>query len=229
MSEDGVQKYTGFKRNSLRANIDAKLTDRIDLSVGSNYVNSSSSRSFSGNDNNGVSLGYNLAYLPPWLEQHQAADGTYPANPITGQNLFQVVDKMRNTETTNRFIQSASLKFALIRKTNHVLNLSLQGGVDYLNSQAQAYAPRDMQYFVGAGLGYFGAVRNTTNQALNTNIQAFLVDNLTIKNFNFTTSLGAVRLTNSGVSVVHRRPGTEAGRRKKPQHRRYPDYRYLPD
>ena len=216
LSEDGVQKYTGFKRNSLRANIDAKLSDRIDLSVGSNFVNSSSSRSFSGNDNNGVSLGYNLAYLPPWLEQHQNADGTYPANPITGQNLFQVVDKMRNTETTNRFIQSASLKFALIRQANHQLNLSLQGGVDYLNSQAQAYAPRDMQYFVGAGLGYFGAVRNTTNQALNTNIQAFLVDNLTVNGFNFTSSLGAVRLTNSGVQSYIEGRGLKPGDVKNP-------------
>ena len=216
LSEDGVQKFTGFKRNSLRANIDAKLSDMIDISIGSNYVNSSSSRSFSGNDNNGVSLGYNLAYLPPWLEQHQNADGTYPANPITGQNLFQVVDKMRNTESTNRFIQSVALNFGFIRQENHLLKLSVQGGLDYLNSEAQAYAPSDMQYFIGAGLGYFGAVRNTTNRSLNTNIQAFLVDNLTVKGFNFTTSLGAVRLTNAGVQSYIEGRGLKPGEVKNP-------------
>ncbi len=211
LSEDGVQKATGFKRNSLRVNIDSKLSDRIDVSFGSNYINSSSSRSFSGNDNNGVSIGYNLAYLPPWLEQHQNADGSYPDNPITGQNLFQVVDKMRFTESTNRFIQSGSINFGLIRKTNHQLKLSGQGGVDYLVSQGQAYAPREMQYFVGAGLGYFGAIRNTTNQAMNTNIQAFLVDNLTVNKFNFTTSLGGIRLSNSGVQSYIEGRGLKPG------------------
>lgn len=216
LSEDGVQKATGFKRNSLRANIDAKLSDRIDVSVGSNFINSSSSRSFAGNDNNGVSLGYNLAYLPPWLEQHQNADGTYPANPLTGQNVFQVVDKMRNIESTNRFIQSIAINFALIKQDNHLLKFSVQGGLDYLNGEAQAYSPTDMQYWLGAGKGYSGAVRNTTNRNLNTNIQAFLADNLTVKGFNFTTSLGAVRLTNSGVQSYIEGRGLKPGDVKNP-------------
>ena len=197
LSEDGIQKYTGFKRNSFRANIDAKLSEMIDVSFGSNYINSSSSRSFSGNDNNGVSLGYNLAYLPPWLEQHQNADGSYPNNPITGQNVFQVVDKMRATEATNRFIQSVSANLYFIKQTNHQLKFAVQGGIDYISNEGQAYAPSDMQYFVGAGLGYFGAVRNTTNRSINTNIQGFLIDNYTTKGLNFSTSVGAVRLNNN--------------------------------
>ncbi len=197
LSEDGVQKFTGFKRNSFRANIDAKLSNFVDISAGSNFVNSSSSRSFSGNDNNGVSLGYNLAYLPPWLEQHPNADGTYPANPLTGQNIFQVVDKMRNTEQTNRFIQSLTANFFLINRTNHQLKFSVSGGVDYILGEAQAYAPTDMQYFASANLGYIGAVRNTTNRSLNTNVQGFLVDNFQLNGLNFATSLGTVRLTNS--------------------------------
>lgn len=209
LSEDGVQKFTGFKRNSFRANIDAKLSEFIDITIGSNYINSSSSRSFSGNDNNGVSLGYNLAYLPPWLEQHQNADGTYPANPITGQNLFQVVDKMKNTEATNRFIQSATVNFNLIKRTNHLLKFSVQGGVDYISSEAQAYAPSDMQYFVSRG--YLGAVRNTTNRSFNTNVQGFLVDNYTTNGFNFTTSLGTVRLTNSQVQSFIEGQGLKPG------------------
>lgn len=213
LSEDGIQKYTGFKRNSLRANVDAKLSDFVDISIGSNYINSSSSRSFSGNDNNGVSLGYNLAYLPPWLEQHVDANGNYPVNPITGQNVFQVVDKMRNTESTNRFIQSVTANFRFINTTNHQLRLSLQGGIDYLLNETQAYAPPEMQYFTGggSGLGYRGAVRNTTNRALNFNAQAFLVDNLQVSGFNFTTSLGTVRLSNNTVQSYIEGRGLKPG------------------
>lgn len=218
LSEDGIQKNTGFKRNSLRANIDAKLSDFVDIAVGSNYINSSSSRSFSGNDNNGVSLGYNLAYLPPWLEQHVDANGNYPENPLTGQNLFQVVDKMRNTETTNRFIQSVTTNFRFINTTNHQLKLSLQGGIDYLLNESQAYAPPEMQYFSGggAGLGYRGAVRNTTNRALNFNAQAFLVDNLQVNGFNFTTSVGTVRLSNNSTQSYIEGRGLKPGPVKNP-------------
>ena len=217
LSEDGVQKYTGFKRNSFRANVDAKLSNFVDISVGSNFINSSSSRSFSGNDNNGVSLGYNLAYLPPWLDLHQNADGTYPANPITGQNPFQVVDRMRNTEQTNRFIQSITTNFYLINQKNHQLKFSVQGGLDYILGEAQAYSPSDMQYWIGVGKGYFGAVRNTTNRSLNTNIQGFLVDNLQLDNgFNFTTSLGTVRLTNSQTQSYIEGRGLKPGPNKNP-------------
>ena len=217
LSEDGVQKNTGFKRNSIRANIDAKLSNFVDVSVGSNYVNSSSSRGFSGNDNNGVSIGYNLAYLPPWFDQHQNADGTYPANPFTGQNVFQVVDRMTNTEQTNRFIQSLTANFYLLNRNNHQLKFSIQGGVDYILGEAQAYSPSDMQYWVGVGKGYFGAVRNTTNRSLNTNVQGFLVDNLQLANgLNFTTSLGTVRLTNSQTQSYIEGRGLKPGPNKNP-------------
>ncbi|MFD2934418.1 SusC/RagA family TonB-linked outer membrane protein [Spirosoma flavum] len=217
LSEDGVQKATGFKRNSFRANIDAKLSNFVDISVGSNFINSSSSRGFSGNDNNGVSLGYNLAYLPPWLEQHRNADGTYPANPFTGQNVFQVVDEMRNIEQTNRFIQSLTANFYLLNKKNHQLKFSVQGGLDYILGEAQAYSPSDMQYWVNVGKGYFGAVRNTTNRSFNTNVQGFLVDNLQLDNgFNFTTSLGTVRLTNSQTQSYIEGRGLKPGPNKNP-------------
>ncbi|MEJ7912548.1 MAG: carboxypeptidase-like regulatory domain-containing protein, partial [Chitinophagaceae bacterium] len=97
MDEEGLVKGTGYTKNSFRLNVDLKPTKFIDFGVGANYINSSSDRGFSGNDNNGVSLGYNLSYLPNWLPQIPV-NGVYPEQPLTGQNLLEIIDKGINNE-----------------------------------------------------------------------------------------------------------------------------------
>ena len=105
--ESGIQKRTGYQRNSLRLNADFKPTSWWDIGISTNYLNTTSDRSFSGNDNNGVSVGYNLAYLPGWLNQ-LPVNGVYPINPLTGQNILEVVDKGINNEKVSRIIASFS-------------------------------------------------------------------------------------------------------------------------
>lgn len=190
--EEGIQKRTGFQRNSIRMNLDFKLTKAISFTVNSNYIGSASDRSYSGNDNNGVSLGYNLAYLPNWLDQNPV-NGIYPINPITGQNPLEIVDKAVNHEQTNRFIQSISATAFLFNKPEHSLKLQVQGGIDYLNTESEAYMPEDVQFQTRRANP--GASRYTKSRNINTNIQAFLVDELKVSGFNFTTSVGGVRLT----------------------------------
>ena len=55
--------------------------------MSSNYTRSSSSRSFTGNENEGgLSYGYNLAFTRPWNNLFPDAQGNYPNNP-TGQTF----------------------------------------------------------------------------------------------------------------------------------------------
>ena len=190
--EDGIQKRTGFTRNSLRVNLDFKVNKDLSFSVNSNYLNTSTSRSFSGNDNNGVSLGYNLAYLPNWLEQ-RPTNGVYPQNPLTGQNVLEIIDKGVNNESTNRFIQSFAANWFLINKSDHSLKLSAQGGVDFVLTESEVYMPENVQY--QARRANPGASRYTKSRNVNTNLQAFLIDEYKMNKFNFTTSFGGVRLT----------------------------------
>lgn len=51
--EDGTIKNTGFKRYSIRANIDQKISDKIKLAVSTNYIKTENQRGFTGNQNNG--------------------------------------------------------------------------------------------------------------------------------------------------------------------------------
>ena len=85
--EKGIIRRTGFKRYSLRANIDHKLTNDITLSVGSNYINTNSDRGFTGNQNNsGASIGYNIVYVPNYFNLFPDASGRYPDNPYFAEN-----------------------------------------------------------------------------------------------------------------------------------------------
>ncbi|HVF95967.1 MAG TPA: TonB-dependent receptor plug domain-containing protein, partial [Flavisolibacter sp.] len=194
MDEKGIQKRTGYSKNSVRVNIDLKPVSFIDFGVGANYINSSSDRSFSGNDNNGVALGYNLSYLPNWLPQ-LPVNGIYPEQPLTGQNPLEIVDKAVNNEKTNRFISNFSLGFQLIKSDNHSLRLTGQGGADFLTAESEVYIGDDVQFQAAKPQGNPpGASRYTTNRALNTNIQGFLVYNAQVKKFSLTTSAGLTQL-----------------------------------
>jgi TonB-linked SusC/RagA family outer membrane protein len=189
--QTGIQKNTGYSRNSVRLNLDLKPASWWDIGVATNYTNTNSDRGFSGNNNNGVAVGYNIAYLPNWLPQ-LPVNGVYPANPYMGQNIFQVIDKAENNEKANRYIVSFSNTFHLLRKQNHNLKFQLQGGLDYIHQENFVHMPEELQYQQARANP--GAVRFTTNRNRNINMQGFLVDNFQLNKFSFTTSGGMVRL-----------------------------------
>lgn len=189
--ETGIQKKTGYSRNSVRLNLDFTPKPWWEVGVSTNIMISESDRSFAGNDNNGVSLGYSIAYLPNWLPQ-LPVNGVYPANKYTGQNPLEIVDKAINNEVVNRYILSFNNTFHLIKKDNHSLKFSMQGGIDQVHQENFLNMKEELQYQQARPNP--GAVRNTSTKSKNLNLQAFLVDNLQHKDFSFTTSVGAVRL-----------------------------------
>ena len=51
--EEGIVKNTGFERRSIRLNLNHRISDFISIRTSSNFVNSTASRSFTGNENEG--------------------------------------------------------------------------------------------------------------------------------------------------------------------------------
>lgn len=190
--ETGIQKRTGFQRRSIRLNLNHKLSDHVDFSIGSNYVNSGNQRGFSGNDNNGVSMGYALAYLPNFLNMFPDKNGVYPENPVNGQNPLQIADKAVNEEGTNRFIQSLNMNVNLLTKEKLSLRFALSGGVDYLNTEATVWMPDFLQYQQERANP--GASRITKSRNLNANLQGLFVLNASAGKVDLTTQAGAVKL-----------------------------------
>lgn len=171
--EEGIIKGTGYERNTIRTNIEHKITKNITLSSNSNYVNSTARRGFTGNENDGgLSYGYNLAFTRPWAELHPNEFGVYPNNPNAAGNPLFVRDRTENEETTNRFIQGLKLQANLLSRDASSLKLILNGGLDYFMNETYIYVPKEHQAQVDVQNGFLGIGKN---EFQNINTQGFLV------------------------------------------------------
>ena len=159
--EDGIIKNTGFDRFSIRANIDHEISDTFDLSISSNFTQSESRRSFTGNENEGgLSYGYTLAFTRPWINLNPDSTGTYPNNPNYSGNPIFVRDKAINDNNNNRLIQSAKLTTKLYDGQNDRVRMIWNGGIDFLANETYVYVPESHQAQNGADNGFIGVGKN---------------------------------------------------------------------
>lgn len=211
-NEKGTVRRTGFERYSVRANVDQKITENIKLSVGSNYVRSSTDRGFTGNQNNsGASIGYNIAYVPNYWDLRPDANGIYPLNPYFSENPVAVTDHGINNSTVNRFIQSFNLDINLLNTDNSFLKAQVSGGLDFLQNTSLVYLPEFLQF--QRGQANPGDVLWGKQEAFNTNFQAALVYNWNVGRINLNSTGGMVRLDFDNNSLFVRGRGLAPGQR----------------
>ncbi|HEU5290533.1 MAG TPA: SusC/RagA family TonB-linked outer membrane protein [Cyclobacteriaceae bacterium] len=188
--EEGIIKNTGFKRQSVRANIDHKISDMFDFNMSTNYIRSQMDRGVTNNDNAGVSYGVALSATLPWHELHPT-DGIYPNHPANPSNPLQTRDKSQIGDVTNRFIVGSGLNVNILRKSNSLLQLKLTGGLDYYNNESTLYFPEYLQFTINNQDGLYSRGNNVT---FNTNASAFLIFSTTAGTVDLTTSAGINRL-----------------------------------
>ncbi|KIC92854.1 SusC/RagA family TonB-linked outer membrane protein [Flavihumibacter solisilvae] len=185
--EEGIVKYTGYRNSSLRLNVDHRITDNIKVGFTSNYINSSSDRSLTQNDNAGVTLGVALSSTPSFTELHPNSVGEYPDNRYAASNPIQTRDLVTNNEKVNRFIFGINLDAILYKSPKSVTRVVGRGGVDYYGLKTNAQFPSTLQFQeVAKGTSIQGFANN-----LNTNYIISLVNNWNPSdNLGLTTSLG---------------------------------------
>ena len=151
--EAGIALGTGARRQSLRANVDQNVGDRITISLGSNLLRSFSQRGISNNDNAFSSPLYGFAYTPAIIDLRQKdALGQYVLNPFAGggtlygSNPFQTFDLMQNNEDVYRLIFSGKANWAAYSGDKNSLNFSVQGGADRYSNENYIRAPQDLQF-----------------------------------------------------------------------------------
>jgi TonB-linked SusC/RagA family outer membrane protein len=172
--EDGIVENTGFGRRSIRANVDHRITDRIQIASQSNYLYTDNDRGFTGNQNStGGSVGYTLAFVRSYADLFERADGTFPDNPYFAENPLRITDAAVNNQEISRFIQSFSTEIDLLETDATSLRLTGQGGFDYLSSTSTVYFPPFFQ-FQQAQPNPGDVIEGDQND-FNTNAQAFLV------------------------------------------------------
>lgn len=208
--EEGTVKNTGFNRYSIRANIDHKITNGINLSVSSNYLRSETERGFTGNQNNsGASIGYSTAYVPNYFDLRRSKDGTYPTNPYFSENPVAVTDNGINNSLVNRFIQAFTLDIDLLKTDKSYLKAQISGGLDYLQNTSMIYLPEFLQF--QRGQANPGDVLKGKQESFNTNFQAALVYNWNFGTVNMNTSAGLVRLDFTDNALFNRGRGLVPG------------------
>lgn len=192
--EEGIVKGTGYKKTSLRLNLDHRPTDFIKLGLSSSYAHSSANRGFFNNDNSGTTIGVTLTGTTPWLELFPNEDGVYPDNPAGASNPLQTRDQVRNNETVNRFIVGGTANVDLYTAESSNLELILRGGLDFYGLKTRAIFPKSLQFQKPSNGGLNGVAVQGDTQNKNYNLSAFLVHNyFTGNDLNFRTQAGVTR------------------------------------
>ncbi|WP_415372328.1 SusC/RagA family TonB-linked outer membrane protein [Patiriisocius sp. Uisw_047] len=188
--EAGIIKNTGFERFTFRGNIDHKISETFKLSSNTNFVRSSSSRSFTGNENEGgLSYGYTLAFTRPWNNLYPDEQGNYPNNPNYPGNPLFVRDNAINEDVNNRIIQGLSLTSKLFQDETNNVKLLINGGIDVLANETYVYVPETHQAQIGGQNG-FVAVGKNNDTFLNTQAIGVWDKEMMEGDLNLTTQAG---------------------------------------
>ncbi|PWT77754.1 MAG: SusC/RagA family TonB-linked outer membrane protein [Bacteroidetes bacterium] len=198
--EGGIIKGTGYRNTSLRFNIDHRINDNIKIGISSNYINSSSDRGLTGNDNTGTSIGIALSSTPGFAQLHPDKFGNYPANPFAGSNPLQTIALMTNNEAVNRFATGLDLEANLQKSSRSITKFIGRGGFDFYNLETTALFPSNLQFqVVDKGTSILGTTRN-----LNTNFILSLVNNFAASgDLSFTTSAGITSETGDYNNLIN--------------------------
>ena len=185
--EEGIVKRTGYRSNSIRLNVDHRITDNIKVGLTTNYINSSADRGLTQNDNAGVTFGVALSSTPSFTELHPDANGNYPRNKYGASNPIETRDLITNNEAVSRFVTGINLDALFQKSEQSTTRFIARGGIDFYSLKTNAQFPSSLQFqTVNKGTSVQGFTRNT-----NTNFILSLVNNFIVtENVNFTTSAG---------------------------------------
>jgi TonB-linked SusC/RagA family outer membrane protein len=172
--EDGIMKNTGYRRTSLRLNLDHEINDDLEISFSGNYIDSKSDRGPVGNENNGgFSVGYNLALTTyDWEDLFPDENGVYADGRASAANVLFNRDKIENSEDVNRYIQGVKVDWTALQKDNMQLKFVANGGLDFFQAKTFVYMPETHQTQRVTQGGFVSAGNNTSTQL---NYQAFAV------------------------------------------------------
>lgn len=206
--EEGIVKNTGFQRASIRANLDNKVTDWLDVGVNMNFIRSDNDRGWTGNDNSNINYGYNIPYNRPWENLFPDATGNYP-NSSVGENPLAIRDRAVNNQKVYRFIGGLNFTARALNTEKQSLTIKLNGGSDYQNGTALVWLPSDLQsQKAEPNPGY---AQDTRTEFINYNVQLAGVHTYNAANMNFSTSVGVVQWGRRGNENYVRGRGLPAG------------------
>ncbi|HET8837077.1 MAG TPA: TonB-dependent receptor plug domain-containing protein, partial [Gemmatimonadales bacterium] len=135
--EGGIATNTGYKKQSLRSNLDQELGGGFSLGVNINGIHSLSKRGISNNDNSGTSPFLVLPFTPNFVDLLPTTTGDslipadFPNNPFERSNPLQTFQFLTNDEDVWRLLGTGTLRWSAFKTAKSNLQLTGIGGVDY--------------------------------------------------------------------------------------------------
>jgi TonB-linked SusC/RagA family outer membrane protein len=189
-NDEGIATNTGYKKQSLRANIDQELANWINLSVNTNVIHSRSRRGLSNNDNSGTSPYLVFPFTPNFVDLSPTGDEItdFPLNPFERSNPLQTFSFLKNEEDTWRALGAVTARMALKSTPRHNLSVITIAGVDYFNQENDFVSPPQLEYEPNDGQAGTVVLGKAANLNLNLAVNG---------NYTFTPGSGGVQATTS--------------------------------
>ena len=188
----GLSATPSAQRQTLRANISQKLTDKLSMNLTTAFVRNANDKGFTNNDNSGASVTYALAYIPSFIPL-TPVNGVYP-EPGVGYfraNPLQTAALATNTETAVRFTGGGRLSWNAWTGEHQNLRFVAAGGADFVNQKNKIIAPPELTFEQALPNPGTITLGGADGRNLNWNLNAIHSYSPGSQGYRLTTSLGA--------------------------------------
>ena len=166
MDNDGIVENTGYRKGSIRLNLDHQFSDWLSADISTNYINAQSDRGFFNNGNTNTTVGYALAFTGPWENLFPDESGVYPAGGA-GSNVLETVNQITNREDVNRFLSSAVVNARIFTRENQSLKFIGTAGRDEYNLRTTGIFPGSLSFYRGDGTLGGVSIQGNTRSIIN--------------------------------------------------------------
>ena len=176
--EGGIATHTGYKKQSLRSNLDQELGGGFSLGVNLNGIHSLSKRGLSNNDNSGTSPFLVLPFTPNFVDLLPTTTGDslipadFPNNPFERSNPLQTFQFLTNDEDVWRLLGTGTLRWSAFKTAKSNLQLTGIGGVDYFQQDNNFVSPPELQFEPNDGQPGTVVLSKSSNRNLNLSLNA---------------------------------------------------------
>jgi TonB-dependent starch-binding outer membrane protein SusC len=176
--DGGIATNTGYKKQSLRSNIDQDLGGGFQVQVNLDGTHSLSKRGLSNNDNSGTSPFLVFPFTPNFVDLLPTAGGDsllpsdFPTNPFERSNPLQTYQFLTNDEDVWRLLGTTTLRWSAFHSARSNLQFIGIGGVDYFQQDNNFVSPPELQYEPNDGQPGTVVLSKSSNRNLNLALNA---------------------------------------------------------
>ncbi len=148
-NNQGIIKNTDFKRYSVRVNLDQALSNKVSMSVGLNYVNSSGNEKPDGNTFFSPLNSINIIGNFHDIQARDISNNLKAIGERGRVNPVSIIEDVKQRQETNRLIANATLKYKPIAGLSFDYTL----GIDQYGQDGNTYIP---PFAYNVSTGFYG-------------------------------------------------------------------------